>query len=369
MRNYKLYLGDTLEVLKTLPDNSAHVCVTSPPYWFLREYDTTEWEGGDDNCKHSIAGNPDSRHTEVDVPLSVNSVGNCTKCGAIRIDKQLGLETTYEEYVDKMSKVFLELRRVLRADGTLWLNLGDTYINQSKGGGGNKSKIQNTNKGSRFNERKITSTLPLKNMVGIPWRVAFALQNDGWILRNDIIFAKQMMIPESVKDRLTKSHEHIFLMSNDDQYYYDRWNIMEKSVGSDKEYGIRNKRDVWFINTSNNTDEHYATFSDDLVKPCILAGTSEYGVCSSCGAQYIREVESTKHSFRTTGWKKPCKCKTNEVEPATVIDIFSGTGTTGDCSLRYGRSYIGIDLSKKYNSIAEKRLQKIIDQIVMHLGV
>ena len=361
---YRLLTGDVTECLRTLSDNSVHTCVTSPPYWFLRDYGTSKWEGGDPNCEHTVTGRPDQlRATKVNVPLDVNNIDNCYRCGAKRIDKQIGLEPNYKDYITNLTNVFHELRRVLRKDGTLWLNLGDTYMSENKGSGG-PSSLQDSNVGSRFTPRKVESDLKNKDLVGIPWSIVFSLRDDGWWLRSDIIWAKESYMPNSMDDRPTTAHEYIFLLSNDEKYYYDKWAIMEK--GKSKEFGYRNKSTIWKVVSSNSKEEHYASFSTELVKPCILAGTSDYGVCSVCGNQYVREVEKTQLYFRTLGWKATCECNA-EIVPATVIDIFSGTGTTGDCALRNGRNYIGIDLSEKYNEIAERRLKAIASQSMMSL--
>ena len=231
---------------------------------------------------------------------------------------QLGLEPTPEEYVSKMVEVFREVRRVLTTDGTCWLNIGDSYFSSTKGTQGAKPK----------------------DLVGIPWRLAFALQADGWCLRQDIIWAKPNPMPESVTDRCTKSHEYVFLLSKSSSYYYDNQAIKEVGTGKSgtwskkthearighgafrKEYtppadGLRNKRDVWFIPTKPFNGAHFAVMPEALVEPCILAGCPEGGV---------------------------------------VLDPFFGSGTVGVVAIKHNRKYIGIELNPEYVEIAKDRL-------------
>ena len=221
--------GDALTELRKLPDESVNMCVTSPPYWGLRDYGTAKWDGGDLECDHkektarhdggrentqgfhgSAAANSDKG--------AMNYKDVCPKCGARRVDAQLGLEKTPEEYVGKMVEIFREVRRVLRKDGTLWLNLGDSYA-QAKAGGNDGVPLE-WQRPSRANKSNMPKTYPglkQKDLVGIPWRVAFALQADGWWLRQDIIWAKPNPMPESVRDRCTKAHEYIFMLSKNDK--------------------------------------------------------------------------------------------------------------------------------------------------------
>jgi DNA modification methylase len=313
-----IHQGDCIEILKTLKPESVHCCVTSPPYWGLRDY--------------GVAG-------------------------------QFGLEKTPEEYVQKMVEVFREVRRVLRADSTLWLNLGDSYV--SHGGTGHQGKH-----GDRCNrthtQRQLlaaagTSGLKPKDLVGVPWRVAFALQADGWYLRQDIIWHKPNPMPESVRDRCTKAHEYIFLLSKSEKYYFDHEAMKEPAIcgakGSqfhtgktgDHQLGrsqkirpskpkgyfkakgeplpcqlpfravtdMRNRRSVWTVSTKPFAGAHFATFPPDLIEPCILAG------CPAGG---------------------------------TVLDPFFGAGTTGLVAEKHGRNWIGVELNPEYVKIAKKRL-------------
>lgn len=308
--------GDCLEVLKTLDGNSIDCCVTSPPYWGLRDYG---------------------------------------------VEGQLGLENTPEEYIEKLVSVFREVKRVLKREGTLWLNLGDSYSGSMKGIGSDGTayagKKQVTNRGSVgiYHEKPPSTNaigLKPKNLIGIPWHVAFALQADGWYLRSDIIWHKPNPMPESVRDRPTKAHEYIFLMSKSSRYYYDQDAIREPHSrdwdngknggslvnvprrqdnplirGSGFNHGGqqpprqnplgRNKRSVWTVSTKPFREAHFATFPPDLIKPCILAG------CPSGGL---------------------------------VLDPFFGAGTTGLVAMKAGRHFIGIELNEEYIEIAKKRL-------------
>jgi DNA modification methylase len=432
----KIYNEDCLETLKKMPDEFIDCCITSPPYWGLRDYGTGTWEGGDSDCNHfrdtkagknTITGhkkNPfvgDAIYKEV-----------CNKCGALRIDKQVGLEKTPEEYTEKMVEIFREVRRALKKDGTLWLNLGDSYVGGGRGGlnqcGGGSFEASRYAKGQRIGLP--TGTIPglkKKDLVGIPWRVAFALQADGWYLRSDIIWSKPNPMPESVTDRPTKAHEYIFLMTKNDKYYYDLDAIREKHVTlnqtprSTRKTGAescfkrqdigreffgnpagRNKRTVWTVTTKPFPGAHFATFPEDLIEPCILAGTSEKGNCNKCGVPWIRVLEKEKiernESYKgkmeemdenyghkriqkgvvagreaglphdspfplskTIGWQAQCNCDV-ESEPAIVYDPFMGAGTVAKVSLRAGRKFIGSEINGEYIKIADKRLKPYLGQ-------
>lgn len=337
----KIYCGDTLEKMRQWPDAFVQTVVTSPPYWGLRDY--------------GVVG-------------------------------QLGLEKSPDAYVQKMVEVFQEVRRVLKDDGTLWLNLGDSYASDTKGSGGPSLK-QDSNGGSRYESRKLDHGLKTKDLVGIPWRVAFALQADGWYLRSDIIWAKPNPMPESVTDRPTKAHEYLFLMTKSERYYYDAEAIKEQGISdrpdmaensirtglaylqqgpvannhwrgkykdaktydgkkSDKQRGhgrrhagfndrwdqmskedqcsgMRNKRSVWTVATSPYAEAHFATFPSDLIKPCILAGSKEQDI---------------------------------------VFDPFMGAGTTALVALEYNRQFIGTELNPDYVALAENRIANELAQ-------
>ena len=281
MTESKILCGDAAEVLKSLPQGSANMCVTSPPYFGLRNY-------GEAN--------------------------------------QIGTEETPEEYIGRLTKVFDEVYRVLIDDGTLWLNIGDTYANKHCG------------------------LAKQKDLIGIPWMLAFALRERGWYLRSDIIWHKINALPEAVKDRPAKCYEHIFLLAKSPKYYFDYKAIQEplkevskarykrgrsansKYVGqqsitqvrenfSDFDQEFRRKRDVWEVATNTyKMDEHFAMFPERLIEPCILAGSKEGGV---------------------------------------VLDPFFGSGTTGAAAKRLGRSYIGIDINPRYIEKAKERISKV----------
>ena len=296
--NNIIYIGDALTCLKQMPDESVNCCVTSPPYYGLRDYG---------------------------------------------VDGQLGNENTPEEYISKMVEIFTEVNRVLKKDGTLWLNIGDSYAGSNQGKGTkNLNKKQASNTGTQYMISvdkpmlaKVKGCKP-KDLIGIPWMLAFALRDSGWYLRQDIIWHKANCMVESVKDRCTKSHEYIFLLSKSRKYYYDndaikepakypfdkrgerkdsrRGTSMNSMSGSTGEF--RNKRDVWTVNTKPYKEAHFATFPDTLIEPCILAGCPEGGV---------------------------------------VLDPFIGSGTTAMVANRHGRKCIGIELNPEYRELIEKR--------------
>jgi DNA modification methylase len=348
----KILQGDCREMLRSLPDASVHCVVTSPPYFGLRDYGTVQWEGGDPACDHQpTCGQQGATGQRADRSFTgappFRSV--CGKCGARRIDSQIGLEQTPDEYVAELVAVFRECRRVLRNDGTLWLNLGDSYAsfgekknNNGTGTSGLKRNVRDEESRQRcLAENKMargyvgrfdSPGLKPKDLIGIPWMVAFALRADGWYLRSDIIWAKPNPMPESVTDRPTKAHEYLFLLSKSARYYFD-----QEAVREDAEYGRRdwsnangnyrrahnlknveskrglppatvsgadpaagrNIRSVWTVATQPFSEAHFATFPPDLIEPCIKAGTSEKGCCAKCGAPWVREMEQIKAS----SWK------------------------------------------------------------------
>jgi len=379
-KEYKIIHGNCIDTLKTLPDKSVQCCITSPPYYGLRDYGTGKWVGGDPNCPHrrlskyspnDITGNKAmGEHGEAVGDAIYKSV--CPLCGAVRVDEQIGLEETPEEYISRLVDVFREVKRVLKDDGTLWVNIGDSY-NDYKGNAYSEyadSKFVGGDKTHPTRESKHgleDKSLKPKDLIGIPWMLAFALRNDGWYLRQDIIWLKPNPMPESVKDRCTKSHEYIFLLSKSQTYYFDCGAIQEPASGYDgrndtmhkgspKYAGkeimpgmneqflasgsherwkfvdgipIRNKRDVWSVNVSGYSEAHFATFPTKLVEPCVLAGTKQGD---------------------------------------TVLDPFSGSGTTGVVSMNYGRKYIGCELNEEYIKLSEDRFSKEVyheDKIVV----
>ena len=357
-----------------LANKSVHCVVTSPPFWGLRDYG---------------------------------------------VNGQLGLEKTPEEYVAKLVEVFREVRRVLRDDGTLWVNLGDTYAaTRSYQVTDNKNPAVGPSR--HLGHAKPPDGYKQKDMIGIPWRVAFALQADGWWLRSDIIWAKPNPMPESVRDRPTKSHEYLFLLSKSKTYYYDAEAIKEPRQGPEpwggrapdgkaeqaesqgrhgstsifkamtraqkmRWYGDgRNRRSVWTIATEPYSGAHFATFPRKLVEPCILAGTSARGCCAACRAPWERIFESTSHTNRrepahaprsepsktdssgwgpmnraTGEWHPTCSCAFSNSVPCIVLDPFVGSGTTVAVAESLGRRGIGIDLKAEYLALAKHRLRGV----------
>jgi site-specific DNA-methyltransferase (cytosine-N4-specific) len=357
----ELYVGDALEVLKSMSDESIQCCVTSPPYWGLRDYGTATWEGGDSECDHiepqGGQGSASAKQHTNHGSEAIQYKYSCKKCGARRIDQQLGLEKTPDEYVAKMVEIFREVRRVLRDDGTLWLNLGDTYSNhkdckstgQSIARGTSRERAHEITMGdSHSRDTKALKSVGLKNkdLIGVPWRVAFALQAEGWYLRMDNIWNKTNPMPESVTDRPTKSHEYIFLMSKSARYYYDLEVIRLPpapnnkaaqgkahwlpKAGPDRIYGTKkqnitqykyvrgaNRRSVWTVATQPFSAAHFATFPEKLIEPCILAGCPKGGI---------------------------------------VLDPFIGSCTTAVVAKRLGRRFIGIDLKAEYLDMRKDHL-------------
>ena len=350
-----ILFGDCQNTLKEFAPNSARTCVTSPPYYGLRDYGTATWIGGDPNCSHKRdskvkAENCNTGHKNHDDMAGVGDAiykTVCPKCGAIRQDSQIGLEETPEEYVEKLVNVFKEVRNVLTDDGTCWVNLGDSYYNYrpGKGQGLVKQSVSTTKqdlpdlcprRGNRI------EGLKEKDLIGIPWLFAFAMRNDGWYLRQDIIWHKPNPMPESVRDRCTKSHEYIFLFSKNKNYYYDNeaikepakdWGTRDRTKGKyhnegtglqpnsglEKSYTTKNKRSVWSVTNKPYKGSHFAVFPPDLIEPCIKAGSEEGDI---------------------------------------VLDPFMGSGTTAVVSKSLGRHYIGCELHEEYGKLIQKRLSE-----------
>lgn len=301
-----------LDGLRKLPDCSVDCCITSPPYFNLRDYGTAEWVGGDPDCDHICLPDSDidrkyqSRMTSSHILRRSRVV--CPKCGAVRKDQQFGIEDSPEEYIANLVEVFSEVRRVLKDTGTLWLNIGDSYNGyKGRGNGDNYDTdyIGHTGHPARPSGYGLEAkNLKQKDLIGIPWMLAFALRESGWYLRQDIIWHKPNPMPESVIDRCTKSHEYIFLLSKSRQYFFDADAIKEEAKWKDDpragkghiDYnGLRdgnpangqrafvtitdkrNKRDVWTVALRPNKEAHFATFPEELIMPCVLAGCPRGG--------------------------------------------------------------------------------------------
>lgn len=415
--------ADVIDGLKSLPEKSVHCVITSPPYWGLRDYGTATWEGGNPNCDHEVerwdgpkqTQGAQSGHAAKRDRLDRNI---CHKCGAIREDKQIGLESTPEKYLEKMMRVFREVHRVLRDDGTLWLNIGDSYANaQPRGRMEDQGDLSTGDHGELIPKRDWSCwNLKQKDLVGMCWRVAFALQSEGWYLRSDIIWAKPNPMPESITDRPTRSHEYVFLFAKSARYFYDADAVREKyqeATIERKRYAFngdvnpsslatknpalhrtgyldpmgnpagRNRRDVWIITTQPTPEAHFATFPEALVEPCIKAGTSERGCCSVCGAPRVRVVEKeipeargnnhrdngylspskiprSKNDqnpiVRTIDWQPSCTCNAETV-PCVVLDPFGGSGTVAKVARDLNRDAILIELNPTYVEIARRKLR------------
>lgn len=361
--------GNCLETLKNIPDESVDCCITSPPYYGLRDYGTGKWIGGDPTCPHRRTSKYSKRtitgHAQEELRGNVGNVGDaiykkvCPLCGAVREDQQIGLEEKPEEYIERLVSVFREVKRILKPEGTLWVNIGDSYVAKPKSNYNGKGKSLNDigygtgdttlgYKQSADKFKKLLSTYKNKDLIGIPWLLAFALRNDGWYLRQDIIWHKPNPMPESVKDRCTKSHEYIFLLSKRPKYYFDYKAIQEdaktgetmrdkNAEGYQADYakgdrfsegvhvygkgGKRNKRDVWGVTPAHYKEAHFATFPEELVKPMLLAGCPKDGI---------------------------------------VLDPFMGSGTTGAVAILNGRHYIGCELNEKYIEMANKRISDAV---------
>ncbi len=436
--DFELHVGDVREVLASLPAGSVDCCVTSPPYWGLRDYGTGSWAGGDPDCDHmqkvggtgastlgaASGGNDmsDAARERATTRSYVAYAGVCGKCGAARTDSQIGLEATPELFVAEIVSVFREVRRVLADHGTLWLNLGDSYV---AGASGNSAPFRN-GKAYNGNSRGISvDALKPKDLVGIPWRVAFALQADGWYLRSDIIWAKPNPMPESVTDRPTKSHEYVFLLSKQPRYFFDQEAVREPHSpdgrmkvihdhavnGSHENYanmgtaqerwpnGGRNIRSVWEIATQPYPEAHFATFPEALPERCIKAGCPER-VCGTCGKASERIVErgelvagpSARNHKNAYTWSRPdarteldasdmstaralgghipghayenettgwSDCGHDNWRTGTVLDPFMGSGTTALVARRLGRKSIGVELNPEYAQLCARRLQQL----------
>lgn len=371
---WRVVTGDAREQLAALPEKSVQCVVTSPPYWGLRDYGTAEWEGGLSGCdhrhdtKHQKQGDNSQRkgRSNVDEQRNENFRNVCQKCGAIRKDRQFGLEPTPNEYVAAMVAVFAEAWRVLKDDGTVWLNLGDSYCNSDKwgGGGANTGKHTKSPDGSvpswmavRRRRAEIPGLKP-KDLVGIPWRVAFALQDAGWYLRSDIVWAKPNSMPEAVKDRPTKSHEYVFLLTKNARYYYDADAIRTPNVEldrlqSEKRRAARLQRAIAPVGSFGQSSKG---IDDGTVEPTHVMRANVKGANAKSFWVIATQPYPGAH-FATFPEAIPERCiKAGSRAGDTVLDPFCGSGTTGVAAVKLGRSFVGIELNPDYVAIAEKRI-------------
>lgn len=430
--------GHSLAILKTLPDRHFHCVITSPPYWGLRDYgiEPQIW-GGNPDCAHEWetvervggGGQPGEKirwnHTGKGVSGHVKVKSDfCIICNAWR--GSLGAEPTPKLYVKNMVELFREVRRVLRDDGSLWLNMGDAYAaSATSNHGRGKARPSANGKGHPQNAPmyenpprfKPTGDLKPKDLIGLPWMIAFALRSDGWWLRSDLIWHKPNVMPSSVKDRPTTAHEYMFLLTKASRYFYDSDAVREKTKpdprnkqwgktkttrfndhSADLEQGLsqkkpegfvvmsnplgRNLRSVWKIPTRPYKGAHFATFPPALVEPCILAGTSERGCCAECGAPWERVIETKSNSLPVSkrkgrqahngtppqqsgyywkpadvinqSWRPTCKHDA-PVVPCRILDPFGGSGTVGEVGLTFNRAVTLIELNPKYIELIYKR--------------
>lgn len=421
------YLGDSLEVLKTFPSETIDCCITSPPYWGLRDYGTAKWEGGDPACDHKAAKEKSRYDYSLESsPIQRPTTGTdapkwkdiCPVCGAKKIDKQLGLESAFQEYISKLCDMFDEVKRVLKPTGTCWVNLGDTY----GGSGGDSSKVgqeQRTTTGidtrpvsmSTEGNRDATKGFE-KCLMQIPSHFSIEMVRRGWILRNEIIWYKRNCMPTSVTDRFTVDFEKIFFFVKNKRYYFeqqldkfadermgnpggghnskfaeerpDMARLLKEGWNADGKILGRNKRCVWDICPKPFKDAHFAVFPPELVETPLKAGCPD-NICKKCGKPREKIYElgevlskggsdnakmaQNKDSYM--GAETKCKgiearehiskgltdCGCNAgFEPGVVLDPFLGSGTTAMVAKYLGRRFIGIDLNEKYLQIAKKRV-------------
>lgn len=366
----KLYQGHVLSVLKSLPSEIVQCCITSPPYWGLRDYKTDSiiWDNKKRDCDHKwieekgevVGGHRGGKKTSgiftergaikrgKDTGAENKTVyAFCEKCGAWQ--GSLGLEPTPDLYVKHITDIFREVKRILKKDGTIWVNIGDSYCSMRKGEDQVAQSLRDNGTvyppfgANRDRELMQKFGLKHKDLVGIPWRVAFSLQADGWYLRNDIIWNKPNPMPESVKDRCTKSHEYIFMLAKSQKYYYDYESVMEKAkmnrwgkkkpIKRTKDQGnifrglsrerdmmpeTRNKKSVWTVRTKPFPGAHFAVFPPELILPCIQAGSKNGSI---------------------------------------ILDPFMGSGTVAALSEQLDRNWIGIELSEDYCNIIINRVK------------
>jgi len=346
----------------------------------LRDYGTADWEGGDENCQHIEPRQVRGKNTAKQRSNNQGEGGStwkiCQHCGAKRVDKQLGLEETPEEYVEKMVEVFREIKRVLKNDGTVWLNLGDSYAMSSMRGKNSEFKsIDQSKQGIVGINKNIPTGLKPKDLVGIPWRVALALQADGWWLRQDIIWHKPNPMPESVKDRCTKAHEYIFLLTKSSKYSYYSESISSEIKDTSKErykYGWSGNEERGYPEgKQNNMSKHFKKVNQSWGKYGTEDNEKKHrqGFTRESNWNYSFENKVNRRSvwtintqpyreahFAVFPQKLPELCiKAGSREGDIILDPFFGSGTTGYVAQKLGRRWIGIELNEEYIKIANKR--------------
>lgn len=351
----RVWHGNALDCLRELPSESVQMILTSPPFFGLRDYGTGRWEGGDGECDHkaskwsargrdtsTLGGTPQNHE-------NAGQRGVCRRCGARRVDDQIGIEATPEEWVEKLVGVLREARRVLRADGCCWIEVGDTYTSTG-GERTNGSHSGNVGTADAPGPRINPPGLKPKDLIGAPWMLAFALRADGWWLRAENIWHKRNPMPESVTDRTTRAHSQVFLLSKAATYFYDADAIAEEGqdwstdgpgegilttehygTGAGRNDGLaklasryksgdgpttRNARSVWEISTATMKDAHFAVMPDELAEKCIKAGTSEHGACVACGAPWRRVVAKGEPELRA--WSAVGAAAYDDAEGAMV---------------------------------------------------
>lgn len=377
----RTYVGDALAVLREMPADSVHCCVTSPPYLWLRDY---------------------------------------------KVDGQIGLEETPAAFVARLVEVFREVRRVLHPSGVCWVNMGDSYFG---GDGRNRNGMAESGVGAGKNKIGIGGDLGIrlkgsrptkldgikpKDLIGVPWTLAFALRDDGWYLRQEIIWHKPAPMPESVTDRCTKAHEQVFLLAKNERYFYDAEAVKESSVRAGEIPGGRkystsndgfvgatsrtlnekyvaataNRRSVWTIASEPFPGSHFATFPSELIRPMIRAGSSERGCCPACLAPWKRMTEKAKYcpengkrnvdesrgdktrklsgadynrqaKTTTRGWQPTCECNAGDPAPCTILDPFGGSGTTGMVARQEGRACVMVELNPEYAAMHRARVMQV----------
>ena len=352
--------GDCIEVMKQMPDECVQCVVCSPPYLQQRDY---------------------------------------------QVEGQIGLEDSVDEYINKLVEVFREVRRILRKDGILWVNIANCYATTVSGSVGNSgidrqmgdvyTRLHNRQYGhgarkERIRKEKLLRDYKPKDLIPLAWLLGIALRKDGWWLRSDVIWEKPNPVPEQMLDRPTKSHEYVLQLAKSSQCFYDGVAVMEDSVDPEsykgrsfrgrkavyeagvvpgisgvsnrsesiRKYPKRCRRDVWVIPVQGYKN-FYAAFPERLPELCILAGTSEKGCCLKCGAPWERVIEHSIEGIKTVGWQPTCSCGIEDTLGCVVLDPFMGSGTTGVPALKLGRRFIGIDLNREYVKMAFERLRKV----------